>query len=272
MKKLIVHLVSESSGQTVKHAANTALAKFSDIEVKKYHWPMTRNHKVLQEVFEKVRIKPGIILYTISDKNLRNELKKFCYEMKIPCVSVVSKIVKEIAEYIGTSADSGVGYTNKFDDNYFDKVEAIEYSLKHDDGQAIDDLEEADIILVGPSRTSKTPTSIYLAYNGFKTANIPFVHGCPFPDFLPKMNNPIIFGLIINPNRLIEIRESRMNLLQVKETSNYTDIKIVQDECLQIKRICAQNNWKTIDVSMRSIEETAAIIMKTYYENKKRVK
>ena len=272
MKKLIVHLVSESSGQTVKHAANTALAKFSDIEVKKYHWPMTRNLNVLQEVFEKVRTKPGIILYTISDENLRNELKKFCYEMKIPCVSVVSKIVKEIAEYIGTTADSGVGYTNKFDDTYFDKVEAIEYSLRHDDGQAVDDLEEADIILIGPSRTSKTPTSVYLAYNGFKTANIPFVHGCPFPDFLPKMNNPVIFGLIINPNRLIEIRESRMNFLQVKEASNYTDIKIVQDECLQIKRICMQNDWKTIDVSQRSIEETAAIIMRAYYEHKKRLK
>ena len=132
--------------------------------------------------------------------------------------------------------------------------------------------EEADIILIGPSRTSKTPTSVYLAYNGFKTANIPFVHGCPFPDFLPKMNNPVIFGLIINPNRLIEIRESRMNFLQVKETSNYTDIKIVQDECLQIKRICVQNDWKTIDVSQRSIEETAAIIMRAYYEHKKRLK
>ena len=269
MKKLIVHLVSESSGQTVRHAANTALAKFSDIEVKKYHWPMTRNQKLLHEVFDKLKSKTGIVLYTIADENLRNELKKFCYEMKIPCVSVVSKIVKEIAQYIGMSADTGSGYFNKFDESYFDKVDAIEYSLRHDDGQSLDNLEEADIILIGPSRTSKTPTSIYLAYNGFKTANIPYVHGCHFPDFLPKINNPIIIGLIINPSRLLQIRESRMNLLQIKEASNYTDIKIVQDECLQIKRICAENNWKTIDVSMRSIEETAAIIMKAYYDNKK---
>lgn len=272
MKKLIVHLVSESSGQTVKHAANTALSKFSDIEVKKYHWPMTRNLKMLREVFEKVRSKPGVILYTVSNENLRDELKRFCYEMKIPCVSVVSKIVKEISEYIGTSADSGVGYINKFDETYFDKVEAIEYSLRHDDGQALDDLEEADIILIGPSRTSKTPTSVYLAYNGFKTANIPLVYGCPFPSFLPKMNHPIVFGLTINPNRLSEIRESRMNLLQMKESSNYTDVKIIQEECRQVKRLCAENNWKTMDVSMRSIEETAAFIMKAYYEHKKGVK
>ena len=272
MKKLIVHLVSESSGQTVKHAANTSLSKFKDIDVKKYHWPMTRNLKMLEEVFEKVKSKPGVVLYTVSDEKIRDALKKFCFEMKIPCISVVSKIVKEIAEYIGESADIGVGYTNKFDETYFDKVEAIEYSLRHDDGQTIDDLEEADIILIGPSRTSKTPTSVYLSYNGFKTANIPLVSGCPFPDILPKMNNPVIVGLIINPSRLVEIRESRMNFLQVTEISNYTDIKIVQDECRKVKRICAENNWKVIDVSMRSIEETSAIIMKSYYDRKKRIK
>ncbi len=271
MKKLTIHLVSESSGQTVKHAANTALSKFSDIEVKKYHWPMTRNLKMLEEVFEKVKRKPGVILYTVSDERLRDALKKFCFDVKIPCISVVSTIVKEISEYIGVGADSGVGYTNKFDETYFDKVEAIEYSLRHDDGRALDDLEEADIILIGPSRTSKTPTSVYLAYNGFNTANIPLVHGCPFPDFLPKINHSVIFGLTINPGRLIDIRESRMNLLQVQESSNYTDIKIIQEECRQVKRLCSDNNWKIIDVSMRSIEETAAIIMKTYYENKKRV-
>ena len=269
MKKLTIHLVSESSGQTVKHAANTALSKFSDIEVKKYHWPMTRNIKMLEDVFEKVKRKPGIILYTVSDKNLRDALKKFCFELKIPCISVVSTIVKEISKYIGSQADSGIGYVNKFDKTYFDKVDAIEYSLRHDDGQALDDLEEADIILIGQSRTSKTPTSVYLAYNGFKTANIPLVHGCPFPDFLPKMNHPVILGLTINTNRLIGIRESRMNLLQVQEASNYTDIKIIQDECRQVKRLCSANNWKMIDVSMRSIEETAAIIMKIYYGHKK---
>ena len=269
MKKLTVHLVSESSGQTVKHAANTALAKFSHIDVKTYHWPMTRNIKMLEEVFEKIRKKSGVVLYTISDENLRDSLKKFCFKMKIPCISVVSRIVKEISEYVGESADSGIGYANKFDETYFDKVAAIDYSLRHDDGQALDGLEEADIILIGPSRTSKTPTSVYLAYNGFKTANIPFVHGCPFPDFLPKMNHPIVFGLIINPSRLIGIRESRLNLLQINEASNYTDIRIIQEECRQVKRLCSENNWKIIDVSTRSIEETAAIIMKAYYEHKK---
>ncbi|PCJ25347.1 MAG: phosphate kinase [Rickettsiales bacterium] len=269
MKKIVIHLVSESSGQTVKHAANSSLSKFRDIEVKKYHWPMVRNLKMLEEVFEKVRRKPGMILYTISNEELRGALKKFCYDLKLPCVSVISKIVKEISEYIGTSADPAIGYANKFDDSYFDKVEAIEYSLRHDDGQILEDLEEADIILIGASRTSKTPTSVYLAYNGFKTANIPFVRECPFPDFLHEMTNPMIFGLVINPNRLIGIRESRMNLLQVTEKSAYTDIDSVREECRQVKKLCSENNWKIIDVSMRSIEESAAIIMKHYYDKKK---
>ena len=270
MQQLIIHLISESSGQTVKYAAKTALAKFSEIEVKKYHWPMIRNITLLEDVLTKVQTKPGIVLYTISNESLREQLKKKCYEMKIPCISVVSKIVKEISEYLGTNADIGNGYINKFDENYFDKVEAIDYSLTHDDGKSLDKLEEADVILIGPSRTSKTPTSVYLAYNGFKTANIPLVHNCPFPDFLPQIKNPIIIGLLINPNRLIAIRETRMNSLQIKESSNYTDIQIVQEECRQVKRICTENNWQTIDVSMKSIEETAAMIMKFYYERKKR--
>lgn len=270
MKKLVIHLVSESSGQTVKHAANTALSKFSDLEVKKYHWPMTRNIKLLEEVFAKIKKKPGVILYTISDEELRDKLKEFCFELQLPCISVVSKIVREISEYIGMGADNGIGYKNKFDETYFDKVDAIEYSLRHDDGQLTENLEEADVILIGPSRTSKTPTSVYLAYNGFKTANIPYVHNCPFPDFLSEIKKPVIFGLVINPNRLIEIRESRVNLLQVKEISTYTDIEVVQEECRQVKQLCMQNNWQIIDVSRRSIEETAAIIMKSYYEHKKR--
>ncbi len=229
MKKLIIHLVSESSGQTVKHAANTALSKFSYLEVKKYHWPMTRNSKMLKEVIEKIKAKPGVVMYTISDRSLREELKQFCTEQNLPCISIVSRIIKEISEFIGSNADSGVGYLNKFDDNYMSKVEAIEYSLRHDDGQMLDDLDSADIILIGPSRTSKTPTSVYLSYNGFKTANIPYINDCPFPDFLPKIKKPVIFGLVINPARLIEIRESRMNLLQVKSGGDYTSFKIVQD-------------------------------------------
>jgi regulator of PEP synthase PpsR (kinase-PPPase family) len=269
MKKLIIHLVSESSGQTVKYAASTALAKFSDIEVKKYHWPMTRTEDLLNEALKKISQKPGIVLYTISNNTLKDKLKRFCLDSKMPCISVVSKIVNEISDYLGVSTSDNIGFRNKFDETYFDKIEAIEYSLKHDDGQILEDLDEADIILIGPSRTSKTPTSVYLAYNGFKTANIPFVCGSEFPPVLKELSKPIIFGFIINPSILVEIRENRMNLLQIKENSDYTDIKVIQEECREIRRLCSLNKWQVIDVSRRSIEETAAIIMKYYYEHKK---
>jgi len=270
MKKVIIHLISDSSGQTVKHAAKSTLGQFIGIESKEYNWPMIRNKELLNEVLSKIRKKPGIILYTLSSSELRQMLRKFCYELKIPCISVISHIVKEFSAFIGTRTDNNLEYSCRLDESYFDKVEAIDYTLRHDDGQMQNvGLSEADIILIGPSRTSKTPTSVYLAYNGFKTANIPYVHGCPFPDYLKNINNILIVGLIINPVILIEIRETRINLLQVAEHSSYTDIKVVQDECLQVKRICEQLDWPIIDVSRRSIEETAAVIMKIYYDRKK---
>ena len=269
MHKVIIHLISDSSGQTVKHAAKSALAQFGNIESKEYHWLVVRNKELLKEVLEKIREKPGIILYTISNEELRNILKEFCRKTKIPCISVIGKIVKEISAFMGVGPEGSLGYTSKFDDSYFDKVEAIDYALRHDDGQQTKGLEEADIILVGPSRTSKTPTSVYLAYNGFKTANIPFVHGQKLPDILDKVDYPLIVGLIINPSRLVEIREARMNLLQVKEANSYTDLNVAQEECTQVKRICQIKKWPVIDVSRRSIEETAAMVMKFYYDHKK---
>ncbi|MGI4775862.1 MAG: pyruvate, water dikinase regulatory protein [Janthinobacterium lividum] len=271
MKKLIIHIVSDSSGQTVKHAARTALAQFAGIETKKYNWLLIRNDILLKEVQNKIKERPGIVLYTISNYELRENLKKFCRDLKIPCISVVGKIVKEISNFLGIGTEDNFTTNNKFDVSYFDKVDAIDYSFRHDDGQLIEELEEADIILIGPSRTSKTPTSIYLAYNGFKTANVPYIHNCVFPEILAKLSKPLIAGLVINPSRLVEIRENRLNLLQINESTDYTDLQIVQVECLQVKRICQLNQWPIIDVSRRSIEETAASIMKFYYDRMKHI-
>lgn len=271
MKELVLHLVSESSGQTVKFAAQTALFQFNSLSVKKYHWPMIQSEEILNDVFLKLDKKPGVVLYTIANNNLRSKLEDFCKTRKLPCISVISEVVDAISNYINIDINNNDNrLINKFDESYFDKVDAIEYTLKHDDGQLIDEVNDADILLIGPSRTSKTPTSVYLAYNSFKTSNIPYVHDIPFPDFLNNVSGPMICGLVINPSRLIEIRESRMNMLQVKEKSNYTDIKIVQEECRAVKRLCIQNNWNIIDVSNKSIEETAATIIKLYYERKKK--
>jgi [pyruvate, water dikinase]-phosphate phosphotransferase / [pyruvate, water dikinase] kinase len=267
-KKIIIHLLSDSSGQTVKYAAKSAITLFPEIEVKKYHWMMIRNKESLNEAMKKIKQKPGIILYTISDPELRSTLKQFCEKLKLPCISVVGKLVKEISSYLGIDVENVTLRANKFDESYFDKMDAIDYTIRHDDGQSLESLDEADIILIGPSRTSKTPTSVYLAYNGFKTANVPYVYNHNFPDSLDNVNNALIVGLIINPNRLVEIREARMNLLQMRALTDYTSVKIVQEECREVKKICVKKNWPIIDVSSRSIEETSAIIMKYYYEKK----
>lgn len=269
MKKLIIHLVSESSIQTVKYVANTALLQFNKVESKLYHWPMIRNSTLLREVLNKIKGKPGVVLYTISSNDLRKELSKFCYNLKIPCISVVGKIVKEISVFLGVEIEGNFGYDQEFDESYFDKIHAIDYTFRHDDGQMLNELEEADIVLIGPSRTSKTPTSVYLAYNGFKTANIPYIYGHPFLELLDKITNQLVVGLIINPARLIEIRETRLNSLQVTDATNYTNYRIVQEECMQVRLICEQKGWLVVDVSRKSIEETAALIMKNYYDQKK---
>jgi hypothetical protein len=273
MNKLIIHLISDSSIQTVKHVANSALLQFSKIESKLYHWPMIRNVELLNEVLKKIKIKPCFVIYTISDHELRKNLTKSCYNMKIPCISAVGKIVKEISVFLGIEVEGNLGYDQEFDERYFNKIKAIDYTFRHDDGQMVHELEEADIILIGPSRTSKTPTSVYLAYNGFKTANIPYISGYPFLELLENVTSQLVIGLTIDPNRLIEIRETRMNSLQITDRTNYTnfytDFKTVQDECMQIKLICKQQGWSIIDVSRRSIEETVAVIMKLYYDRKK---
>lgn len=270
MKKLIIHLISDYSGQTVKYACKSALAQFDNIETKKYYWPLIRNQKLLEEVFEKIKSKPSIVLYTISNPTLRDMLENFCKDLKIPSISVIGNIVKEISSFLGVGTEDFLEKKYRFDENYFTKIDAIDYTLRHDDGQSLNDLEEADVILVGPSRTSKTPTSVYLSYNGFKTANIPHIHNTQLPKCLDELKNPLILGLIINPIRLLEIRETRMNLLNISESTNYTDMNIVKTECLEIKRICNERNWPVIDVSRKSIEETTAMIMKIYYDFKRR--
>ena len=269
MNKLIIHLVSDSSIQTAKFAANSALLQFNKIESKLYHWPMIRSEESLSEVLKKIKLKPSIVLYTILDHNIRRVLTKFCYDSKIPCISVVGKIVREISMFLKVEIEGNLPYDREFDKSYFDKISAIDYTFRHDDGQMISELGEADIILVGPSRTSKTPTSVYLAYNGFKTANVPYIHGYPFLDLFGGIDKQLVIGLIINPSRLIEIRKTRMSLLQVSSTTSYTDFKTVQEEFIQMKLICEKKGWPVIDVSGRSIEETAAVIMKIYYDQKK---
>lgn len=274
MRNLVIHLISDSSGQDVKYVTRSALSRFNNINVKKYYWTMIHNEDLLKKVLFKLKKRQGIVIYTIHDEHIRNALKNACLEMNIPCISPIRQIIGEISKFIDIkpNVELNLDYNKKFNDSYFDKVEAIEYALKHDDGKMVQGIIDSDIILFGASRTSKTPTSIYLAYNGFKTANVPYVYGLPIPEILNQMRNKLVVGLVINPSILIEIREARMKLLGLHEDINYTDINIIQKECSNVKRICNENSWSIVDISMRSIEETSALIMQMYYEHKKLLK
>lgn len=269
MKQFNLHLISDSSGQTAQNVSKAALMQFSDVKANKYIWPMIRYQTQLEEVFIGLEKNPGIVLYTIADRNIRNQLKQFCLQKRIPCISIIGKLIKEMTAYIGVSSDSEIIDHHIMDEDYFEKVNAIDFALRHDDGQSTNNLNEADIILVGASRTSKSPTCVYLSYNGYKAANVPFIYGQALPDNLFTLTKPLIVGLTINPERLVEIRQNRIMSLNQDNRSSYVDFNKVQEECAYAKRLFGQNSWPVIDVTHRSIEETSACIIKIYCERKR---
>ena len=269
-KKVNLHLISDSSGQTVIYASRSAMAQFKDVEVKEYVWPMVRSQASLERVVNSIKQHPGIILYTFADKNLRDVLKTNCRKLKLPCIAILGKVIKEMSSYLGVGAEAVIGGQHIMGDDYFDKVDAIEFTLRHDDGLGFSGIDDADIILVGASRTSKSPTCVYLAYNGYKAANVPYVHGLELPPILFEVKKPLIVGLTINPNRLVEIRQNRFLSLQQRGNNDYIDREKIITECREAKKIFIENGWPCIDVTRRSIEETSASIIKLYSEKKQR--
>ncbi len=267
LKKVSFHLISENTCNSVISVTNTALLKFTELDVSQYHWPMIRTEDQMKEAFAKIQNIGGIVIYTVQDDDLRKLLKQLCHQSKILCISAVSQIVNGISKYFGVEKEQLSNYSNKFDDRYFDKIDAIDFTIRHDDGQLMEEIDEADIILLGASRTSKTPTSVYLAYNGFKTANVPIIYNMPISDYVTTLKNRAVFGLLINPHQLTEIRQSRLNLSKGTNIDNYVDTDIIKQECNMVRKLCEQNGWQIIDVSLKSIEETAALIMKNYYDN-----
>ena len=206
----------------------------------------------------------------MADLDLREKLKEFCRKLKIPCIGPLGKFIKEMTRYFDVEA--GMSDTKKImDEDYYDKVEAIEYTLNHDDGQKYQNLEKADIVLVGVSRTSKSPTCVYLAYNGYKAANIPFVLGHKLPESLFELDHPLVVGLTIDPEHLMEIRQNRLLSLNQNDSTEYTDVEKVIEECRDARRVFSKNGWPVIDVTTRSIEETSANIIKLYMKHKRKI-
>ena len=259
-----VHLVSDSTGETLVGVMKASTAQFRKATALEHLHVLIRSEAQLQRVLEAVESKPGVVLYTLVDPERRQTLQRFCEDRHIPCVSILDPVLSMMGRYLGVSVSAEVGAQRTLDSAYYNRITSLDFAMAHDDGQAVSGLKDADIVLLGISRTSKTPTCIYLANRGFKAGNIPLVPGSPLPDILDDLTRPLIVGLVSSPDRIVEIREARMRGLSGPGRSHYTDASSVRDELRDAKRLFGRRGYPVIDVSRRSIEETAAQIINLY--------
>ncbi|UUP17578.1 pyruvate, water dikinase regulatory protein [Nitratireductor thuwali] len=257
-----LHLISDATGETLLAAGRAAAAQYKNARAIEHIYPLIRTEKQLARVFAEIDEEPGIVLYTIVDQSLARQIDERCAAMGLPCVSVLEPVLTVFQSYLGTPAGRRVGAQHVLDADYFRRIDALNFTMEHDDGQLPSDIDEAEIILVGVSRTSKTPTSIYLANRGIKTANVPIVLDVPPPESLARAEKPLIVGLIASAERIAQIRQNR--ILGTPGTDNfdtYTDRSTIARELAYARQLCARHGWPVIDVTRRSIEETAAAIM-----------
>ena len=259
--KLHLHLVSDSTGETLEMIAKAGLARFEGVEAIKHFWPMVRSEGHLDRVIEEITRKPGLIIYTLVDGGVRERLEQRCTSLGLPIVSPLDPTIGALSELLGQVATRRPGRQHIMDKAYFQRVDAINYTMVHDDGAAHDDWEEADIVLAGVSRTSKTPTSIYLANRGYKTANIPIVPQSPPPAILFTLARPLVVGLTTAPDRLVAIRRNRLLTMGQSPDTEYVDLAGIESELAYARRMFADHDIPVIDVTRRSIEETAAAII-----------
>ena len=261
MAKLHLHLLSDSTGETLDMMAKAALAQFDGVETMKHFWPMVRGEGHLTRILNEIGQNPGLVLFTLVNTDTRQRLEAACRALGIPAVAPLDKVTDALSDMLGQTAKARPGRQHVLDDAYFARVEAIQFTIAHDDGIAWENWEEADIVLAGVSRTSKTPTSIYLANRGYKTANIPIVVESPPPESLFSLRHPLVVGLITSADRLIQIRRNRLLSLNQAPETDYVDADAVAREIAFARRMFADNDWPVIDMTRRSIEEAAAAII-----------
>ncbi|HRJ60001.1 MAG TPA: pyruvate, water dikinase regulatory protein [Azospirillaceae bacterium] len=261
MKEFHLHLVSDATGETINSVARACVIQFDQVRPIEHFWNLVRTSHQLDLVLEGIEANPGLVMFTLVDAALRRRLQEFCREQQVPCIPVLDPLINALAAYLGRESQSQPGKQHALDAEYFGRMAAMEYTLAHDDGQSSWDLHEADVILLGVSRTSKTPTCVYLANRGIKAANVPIVPGCPLPPELEQVSRPLIIGLTKDPDRLIQIRRNRLRLLNQGEGSDYVDPDLVKQEVVEARRLYSRKGWPVIDVTRRSIEETAAEIV-----------
>jgi [pyruvate, water dikinase]-phosphate phosphotransferase / [pyruvate, water dikinase] kinase len=266
-----LHLVSDSTGETLITVARAAAAQYATISPIEHVYPLVRTMKQLDRVLIEVETSPGIVLYTLLDSELIEKLEAKCRELGLPCRSILGPVLRVFQAYLGTETTRRVGAQHMLNADYFKRIDALNYTMLHDDGQHTDDLEDADVVLVGVSRTSKSPTSIYLANRGVKTANVPIVPGIAIPGQLERLNQPLVVGLYASPERIVQIRQNRLLGMKAshQEGDAYVDRQAVAEEVAFSRRLCTRHNWPLIDVTRRSIEETAAAVMALMTERRR---
>lgn len=262
-----LHLVSDATGETIHSVARACISQFEGVEPHEHHWTLVRTTGHVDKVLASVSESPGVVMFTIVNDPLRRALEEGCRRLGVPCIPVLDPVIGTLASYLGIESRGEAGRQHVLNSEYFERIDAMTFALNHDDGQGLRNLHNADVILVGVSRTSKTPTSMYLANRGLKVANVPLVPGVDPPPELfaaAKTEGPLVIGLTKTPERLIQLRRNRLRLLAQEDDTDYVDPEIVREEVAAARRLFASNGWPVIDVTRRSIEETAASILQLY--------
>ncbi len=265
-----LHLVSDSTGETLITVARAVVAQYEGVAAIEHGYPLVRSNTQLERVISEIETAPGIVLYTLVEQDLAQRLEEVCRNTGSPHLSVLEPVHALLSSYLGTHSTARPGAQHMLNAEYFKRIDAMNFTLLHDDGHLPHDLDEADVILVGVSRTSKTPTAIYLANRGLKTANIPLVPGVPPPAVLETARKALIIGLVATPERIVQIRQNRLLSLNADDDTSYVDRDAVAEELAASRRLFARNGWPVIDVTRRSIEETAAAIIDHYRDHRLR--
>ncbi len=266
-----IHLVSDATGETLIAVSRAAAAQYQDAAAQEHLYPLVRSRAQIDKALAEIAAAPGMVLFTLVDRKLARRLEDGCGEIGAPCLSVLQPVLDLFQSYLGAPAKPRPGAQHMLNADYFRRIDALNFTLLHDDGQQSENYEAADVLLIGVSRTSKTPTSIYLANRGVKTANIPMVPNVPLPKSLEGLRRPLIVGLLATPDSIVQVRKTRLLSLNADTDSPYVDRHLVAEEVAKSRQLFERRGWPTIDVTRRSIEETAAAIIDLYKLHKQKV-
>ena len=265
-----LHLVSDATGETLVTVARAAAAQYANASPVEHLYPMVRSRQQLDAALKEISDSPGLVLFTLLDEELIESLEKHCRELNLPCMSILGPVLRVFQSYLNTETTHRAGAQHMLNAEYFQRIDALNYTMMHDDGQQVEGLDNADVVLVGVSRTSKTPTSIYLANRGIKTGNVPLVPGVALAPEVEALKRPLVVGLFASPERIVQIRENRLLGLNAhRDDDQYIDRTAVAEEVAYSRRLCTKHNWPSIDVTRRSIEETAAAVIALLQERRR---